>query len=54
MKVEKHLMFLRESGREFHTVGPETEKDFFPKVFREKRGTVKSKESEERSIQEGL
>ena len=28
--------FLRESGSEFQTVGPKTEKDLFPKVSREK------------------
>ena len=30
-KVVKHWVFLRDSGSEFHTVGPKTEKDLFPK-----------------------
>ena len=36
------LRFLRDSGSEFQTVGPKTEKDLFQKVSREKRGTVSS------------
>ena len=38
------LYCLSDSGREFQTESPETEKDLFPVVSREKRGTV-SKES---------
>ena len=33
-------------------MGPKTEKDFLPKVSREKRGTV-SNEASERSVLEG-
>ena len=45
--------FLRDSGSEFQTVGPKTEKDLFPKVSREKRGTVSNEVSRERSVLEG-
>ena len=47
------MFFLRDSGSEFQTVGPKTEKDLFPKVSREKRGTVSSEASRERSVLEG-
>ena len=30
----KHSVFLRGSGREFKTVGPKAQKDFFPKRLR--------------------
>ena len=46
------FFFSRDSGSEFQTVGPKTEKDLFPKVSREKRGTVSRKESRERSVLE--
>ena len=42
-----------EIGSEFQTVGPKTEKDLFPKVSREKRGTVSNEVSRERSVLEG-
>ena len=34
-------------------MGPKTEKDLFPKVSREKRGTVSNEVSRERSVLEG-
>ena len=34
-------------------MGPKTEKDFLPKVSREKRGTVSNEASRERSVLEG-
>ena len=49
----KTLRFLSDSGSEFQTVGPKTEKDLFPKVSREKRGTVSREVSRERSVLEG-
>ena len=49
----KHCDFLRDSGSEFQTVGPKTEKDFLPKVSREKRGTVSNEASRERNVLEG-
>ena len=33
----KHCILLRDSGSEFQTVGPKTEKDLFLKVSRENR-----------------
>ena len=45
--------FLRDSGREFQTLGPKSEKDLFPKVSREKRGTVSREVARERSPLEG-
>ena len=42
-----------DSGSEFQTVGPNPEKDLFPKVSREKRGTVSNGASRERSVLEG-
>ena len=53
LKVVKHFVFLRDSGSEFQTVGPKTEKDVFPKVSREKRGTVSNEVSREHSALEG-
>ena len=53
LKVVKYCVFLRDSGSEFQTVGPKTEKDLFPKVSREKRGTVSNEVSRERSVLEG-
>ena len=50
---ETQCFFLRDSGREFQTVGPKTEKDLFPKVSRENRGTVSREVSRERSALEG-
>ena len=47
------FFFLRDSDIEFQTVGPKTEKDMFPKVSREKRGTVSNEVSRERSVLEG-
>ena len=44
--------FLRDSGSEFQTVGPKTEKDLFPKVSKEKLGTVSREVSRERSALE--
>ena len=52
-KVVKHCVFLRDSGSEFQTVGPKTEKDLLPKVSREKRGTVSNEVLRERSVLEG-
>ena len=49
----KHCVFLRDSCRQFRTVRPKTEKDFFPKVSREKQGTVSREVSRERSVLEG-
>ena len=49
----KTLFFLRDSGSEFQTVGPKTEKDLLPKVSREKRGTVSNEVPRERSVLEG-
>ena len=46
LKVVKHCVFLRDSGSEFQTVGPKTEKDLLPKVSREKRGTVSNEDLE--------
>ena len=45
--------FLKDRGREFHTVGPKTEKDPFPRVPRQKRGTVCREVSRERSVLDG-
>ena len=45
--------FLSDSGSEFQTEGPETEKDIFPQVSREKRGTVSREVSKERSVLDG-
>ena len=45
--------FLRDSGSEFQTVGPKTEKYLLLKVLREKRGTVSNEASRERSVLEG-
>ena len=53
LKSSKTLFFLRDRGREFQTVGPKTEKDLFPKVSREKRGTVSNEVSREGSVLEG-
>ena len=39
LKVVKHC-FLRDSTRKFRTVCPKTEKDLYPNVSREERGTV--------------
>ena len=47
IKVVKHCVFLRDGGSEFQIVGPKTEKDLFPKVAREKRGTVSREVSRE-------
>ena len=44
---------MRDRGREFRTVGPKTEKDLFPKVSRENRGTVSSEVSRERKVLAG-
>ena len=49
----KNCVFLRDSGSEFQTVGPHTEKDLLPKVSKEKRGTVSKEVSRERSVLEG-
>ena len=49
----KTLCFLRDRGSEFQTVSPKTEKDLFPKVSREKRGTVSNEVSRESSVLEG-
>ena len=43
-------VFPTNSGWEFQTVGPKTEKDLFPKVSREKRGTVSREASREGSV----
>ena len=51
--VKQCVFFLRDSGGEFQTVDPRTEKDLFPKVSREKRGTVSREVSRKRSILEG-
>ena len=53
LEVVKHCDFLRDSGRELQTVGPETENYLFPKVSREKQGTVSREVSRERSVLEG-
>ena len=54
LKAVKHCVFLKDSGSEFQTVGrKKTEKDLFPKVSREKRGTVSNEMSRERSLLEG-
>ena len=45
--------FLSDSGSEFQTVGPKTEKDLLPKVSREKRGTVSKEVSREHSVLKG-
>ena len=42
-----------DSGSEFQTMGPKTEKDFFLKVSREKRGTVSDEVTRQRSVLEG-
>ena len=42
-----------DGGRAFQTVDPKREKEFFPKVSREKRGTVSGEVSRERSVLEG-
>ena len=52
-KVVKRCVFLRDSGSEFQTVGPKTEKDLFPKVSREKRGTLSNEVPRERCVLEG-
>ena len=44
--------FLRDSGSELQTVGPKTEKDLFPKISREKQGTVSREVSRERNVLE--
>ena len=49
----KTLCFLRNNGSEFQTVGPKTEKGLFPKVSREKQGTVSREVSREHSVLEG-
>ena len=49
----KTLRFLRDSGSEFQTAGPKTEKDLYSKVSREKRGTVNREVSRERNVLEG-
>ena len=49
----KTLCFSEGSGSESQTVGLKTEKDLFPKVSREKRGTVSNEVSRERSVLEG-
>ena len=49
----KHWVFLRDSDSEFQTVGPKTEKGLFPKVSREKQGTVSNEVSRDRSVLEG-
>ena len=53
MKVVKHCVFLRDSGSEFQTAGPKTEKDLFPKVSRMKLGTVSNEVSRLNSVLEG-
>ena len=53
LEVVKHCVFLRDSGSEFHKVGPKTEKDLLPQVSREKRGTVSNEVPRERSVLEG-
>ena len=53
LKVVRRYVFLRDSGSEFQTVGPKTEKDLLLNVSREKRGTVSREVSRERSILEG-
>ena len=50
---QRGSVFQRDSGSEFQTVGPKTEKDLFPKVSRERRGTVSNEVSMERSVLEG-
>ena len=47
------MLFLRDSGSEFQTVGLKTEKDLLPKVSREKRRTVSNEVSRERNVLEG-
>ena len=42
-----------DSGSEFQTVGPKTEKYLLPKVSREKRGIVSNEVPRERSVLEG-
>ena len=44
---------MRDSGSEFQTVGPTTEKYLLPKVSREKQGTVSNEVSRERSVLKG-
>ena len=51
-KIVKLCVFLKDSGSEFQTVGPKTEKDLLPKVSREKRGTVSNEMSRELSVLE--
>ena len=52
--ISKTLCFyLSDSGSEFQTVGPKTEKDLLPKVSRQKRGTVSNEVSQECSVLEG-
>ena len=47
------FFFLRDSGSEFQTVGPKTDKGFLPKASREKRETVSNEVPRERSVLEG-
>ena len=44
---------MRDSGSEFQTVSPKTEKDLLPKVSREKRGTVSNEVSRKHNVLEG-
>ena len=53
LKAVKNCVCLRDSGREFQTVGSKTEKDLFPKVSREKPGIVSREASRERNVLEG-
>ena len=48
-----HFSEAIDSGSKFQTVGPKTEKDLFPKVLREKRGTASNEVSRERNVPEG-
>ena len=54
MNDGKDCICLRESGREFQTEGPDTVKDFPPKVFSLKRGVESKSEFSERSVLEGI
>ena len=41
LNVARHCLCLMCRGSEFQVAGPDTESDFFPKVFRENHGTTK-------------
>ena len=49
----KRCVLLSDSGKEFQTVGPKTEKDLFPKVSRQTRGSVSREVARERGVLEG-